>query len=119
MIDIGLDGTGRVIIIKMTGLISEAEIEGCNEELAGTFDQETLHLVLLDWQDLEGWERGAKTAGTRGSLRHWAAVRRVAVIADAKWDDEVIRITDIYRAAEVQRFSPEDREAALAWLNAG
>jgi hypothetical protein len=119
MIDVGLDAAGRVIVIKMTGLISEAEMEACNEELATTFDQETLHRVLLDWQDLDGWEKGAKTAGTRAGLRHWATVRRVAVIADPKWDDEIIRITDIYRAADVQRFSPEDREAALAWLNAG
>ena len=51
-------------------------------------------------------------------MRHWATIRRIAVIADAKWDDEILRIADIYRAADVHRFSPEKREAALSWLNA-
>lgn len=119
MIDIGLNGAGRVIVIKMTGLINEAEIDGCNEEFLATFERETLYRLLFDWQDLEGWEKGARIAGTSAGLRHWATIRRVAVIADAKWDDEILRITDIYRAADVQRFSPEEREAALAWLNAG
>jgi hypothetical protein len=118
MIDIGLDGAGRVIVIKMTGLISEAEIDGCNEEFATTLESEKLHRVLFDWQDLEGWEKGARTAGTWGGMRHWATIRRVAVIADPKWDDEILRIADIYRAADVQRFSPDKREAALSWLNA-
>jgi hypothetical protein len=119
MIDIGVDGAGRVIVIKMTGLISEAEIDASNEEFADIFESETLHRVLLDWQDLQGWEKGAKTAGTWASMRHWANVRRVAIIADPKWEDEILRIADIYRAADVQRFSPGQREAALAWLNAG
>lgn len=119
MIEIGLDGAGRVIVIKMTGLISEAEIDGCNEEFVDAFENETQRRLLLDWQELKGWEKGAKTAGTWVGMRHWATIRRVAVVADAKWDEEILRIADIYRAAEVQRFSPQKREAALAWLNAG
>jgi hypothetical protein len=116
MIDIGVDGAGRVVVIKMTGLISEAEIVASTEELTDTFESETLHRVLLDWQDLEGWEKGAKIAGTWAGMRHWANIRQVAVIADTKWEDEILRIADIYRAADVRRFPPEQREAALAWL---
>ena len=110
MIDIGLDTAGRVIVIKLTGFISEADIDRCNEKFAVTFDRETLHRVLLDWQGLEGWEKGAKAASTWAGMRHWATIRRLAVIADEEWGEETLRIADIYRAAEVERFR---RNAAM------
>jgi stage II sporulation SpoAA-like protein len=46
-------------------------------------------------------------------------VGRVAVIADEKWADEVLRITDIFKAATVRRFAPSERTAAFAWIREG
>jgi hypothetical protein len=52
-------------------------------------------------------------------MRHWATVRRLAILAEDRWDDEKLRIADIYRAADVSRFPPHQRAEALTWLNAG
>ena len=42
-----------------------------------------------------------------------------AIIAEEKWADEVLRITDIFRAATVRRFPPSQRQEALDWLREG
>ena len=41
---------------------------------------------------------------------------RVAIIADAKWADEVMRVTDIYKAANVRQFAPDKRAMAFDWV---
>lgn len=119
MIEIVPDPGGQLIAIRMAGLISEDDIDACNDKLETVFGSENLHKVLLDWERLEGWEKGAKSVGTWFGMRHWATVARLAILADDQWEDEKLRIADIYRAADVSRFPTHQRAQAIAWLNAG
>jgi hypothetical protein len=61
---------------------------------------------------------GARSA-FRGHLVRAAlaclVVGRVAIIADEKWADEIVRITDIYKGANVRQFAPEKRALAFDW----
>jgi hypothetical protein len=118
MIEVVPDPGDQLIAIRMSGLITEADIDACNDRLDAVFGAEQLYRVLLDWEGLEGWEKGAKSVGTWFGMRHWATVRRLAILADERWEDERLRIADIYRAAEVSRFPPARRAEAVAWLNA-
>lgn len=119
MIEVAPDPDGQLISIRMSGMITEADIDGCNEKLAGFTGLENLYKVLVDWERLEGWEKGAKSVGTWFGMRHWATVRRLAIVADDRWADETLRLADIYRAADVSRFPPARRADALRWLDAG
>lgn len=104
-----------VVILKASGVISEAQIDDCVDRLDPALSGVKTTSLVLDWEHLEGWEAGAKTAGTLVGLRSWAGIRRVALIADDRWADETLRIADIYKAACVRRFAPADRDHALAW----
>lgn len=108
---------GNLLAIKMSGTILEEDYERCLAEAESMLDRERVEHLLLDWEHLQGWAPGARSAGTWFGMQHRALVGRVAVIADEKWADEVVRVTDIHRAAEVRRFSPADRAAAFAWIS--
>ena len=108
----------RVIALKMTNMISAAEIDRCAEAIGPLLDDERRDFILLDWSELEGWEVGAKSVGTQFGMKSWASVVRIAIVAEPKWEDEQARIADVFRAATVRRFPPSQRDKAIAWLTA-
>ncbi len=116
MIEVQTEDNGRRVVVQMSGLITESEIDHCSDLLAESVGAASAQTVLLDWTELQGWAKGAKTVGTWVGMRHWGGVRRVAVLADAAWEDETLRIADIYKVAEVRRFPAAERADAIAWL---
>lgn len=125
MIKMNVNETDRILVIEMRGMISEADIDGAIDALQARYPQVGVHLrggerggfsMLVDWQDLEGWEKGAKTLGTLTSKTIGDAVRRVAVIAGAQFADEQPRIADVAPTAKVRFFLPDHCHEALAWL---
>lgn len=116
MIEILPETAGNVIAIKLSGMVSEADFDVCSSELAPLVEAERTNRVLLDWSSLDGWETGAKSVGTWFGMHHWATIHRIAILAERKWDDERQRIADIFKAAVVRRFSPQERDTALEWL---
>lgn len=117
MIEILPETAGNLIAIKLSGMVSESDFDASASEIAPIVEDERTKLVLVDWSDLEGWEPGAKSVGTWFGMHHWATIHRIAILADQKWDDERQRIADIFKAAVVRRFSPQERASALEWLN--
>lgn len=124
MITFKADEANRILTIEMVGMITEADIDAAVDQLEAEFPAVGVHVrgagqpfdVLSDWERLEGWEKGAKTLGTVTSKLISEAVRKHAVIADARWAGEQPRLADIAKRAEVRFFPPEERAAAMAWL---
>lgn len=116
MIELLPESQGNLIAIKMSGIVTEADQDASFEDAEAIFDQEKIEIVLLDWEHLEGWDKGARSAGTWFGMHHRALIARVAIIGDDRWADETLRITDIFKASAVRRFVPADRAEALRWL---
>jgi SpoIIAA-like len=107
---------GNLVAIKMSGTVTEDDQDRYFEQAEQILDQEKVEHLLMDWADLEGWAKGARSAGTWFGMHHRALVGRVAIIADEKWADETLRITDIFHSATVRRFPPAERQRAYAWI---
>ena len=125
MINLKVNDADRILIVEMTGMISEADIDGAIDTLQAQYPAVGVHLrggerggfsMLVDWQDLEGWEKGAKTLGTVTTKTLGDAVRKIAVLAGGQFVDEQPRLADIAKQAEVRFIAPGQRENALAWL---
>ena len=125
MINFKVNDADRILFIEMKGMISEADIDSAINALQAQYPAVGVHLrggerggfrMLVDWQDLEGWEKGAKTLGTVTTKTVGDAIRKIAVIADAQFDDEQPRLMDVAPRAIVRFFPPRRREDALAWL---
>jgi SpoIIAA-like len=125
MINLKVNDADRILIIEMKGMISEADIDAAIDALQAQYPAVGVHLrggerggfsMLVDWQDLEGWEKGAKTLGTLTTKTIGDAVRKIAVIAGAPFADEQPRLSDVAKRAEVRFFAPGRGEDALAWL---
>src|SRR5512132_3202103 len=116
MIQLLPETRGNLIAVKMSDTITEEDFGRYFVEADAIFDRERVEHLVFDWEQLKGWAPGARSVGTWFGMHNRAMVGRVAVIADEKWADEVLRITDIFKAATVRRFAPSERGAAFAWI---
>ncbi|MGZ9071814.1 MAG: STAS/SEC14 domain-containing protein [Rhodoplanes sp.] len=125
MINLQVNNADRILIVEMKGMISEADIDAAIDELQAQYPAVGVHLrggerggfsILVNWQDLEGWQKGAKTIGTLTTKTIGDAVRKIAVIAGAEFADEQPRLADVAKQAVVRFFAPGRGEDALAWL---
>jgi hypothetical protein len=125
MIKLKVNDADRILIIQAIGMISEADVDGAIDTLQQEYPAVGVHVrggegggfsVLADARDLEGWETGAKTLGTMTIKMIGDAVRKIAVVADQRFADEVPRLADTAPRASVRLFRPEQREDAEAWL---
>lgn len=127
MIELKFDDGNRILTIEFHGTIGETDLDAAMDALQARYPQVGVHVsggerggycMLLDWENLEGWEKGAKTVGTMIGKLIGDAVRKAAVIAESKWSDEQPRLADIAKNAKVRFFAPQQRAQARAWLDA-
>jgi stage II sporulation SpoAA-like protein len=123
---IAVEVEGGTIVITMIGIVSDADwdaaVSALDEKLGRTA---SVHLtsaafaklhVLMDWTQLEGWEKGARSTCTWFCMGNQDMIDRLAVIGDDRWRDEKERLIDIYKNAQINFYSPERREHAERWL---
>lgn len=119
MIDFLPETGGNVIALRMSGTVTEEDQDRSFADMEGKLAAEKIEHLLLDWSQLEGWEKGARSTGTWFGMHHRALIGRVAIVADDRWEDEALRVADILIAATVRRFPPAERRAALDWIRQG
>jgi hypothetical protein len=123
---IGVEVEGGTIVITMTGIVSDADwdaaVSALEEKLGG---QASVHFtsvkspkfrVLMDWENLEGWEKGARSTCTWFCMGNQGMIDRLAVIGEDRWRDETERLVDIYKSAQINFYSPVQRGHAVNWL---
>ena len=110
------ESDGIVVTFKAIGMLSDSDYDSLDKDMDALVSEHPFVRVLVDWEKLEGWEPGAKTASTWFGHVHNELIQRMAIVADRKWNDEVNRIRDVVAPTEVRAFAPSKRDAAMAWL---
>ena len=118
--------TKTLITLRMIGIVTDEDWDRTalvfQQSLGAIFGlhirrQESGELlVLMDWENLQGWQSGARTACTMFCMGYQDLVRRIAIVGPETWKDDGERLTDIYKNAQVRFFPTPEREAALTWL---
>lgn len=119
MLTILPESGGTFLSLKATGVLTIADQEALFPPLEDAVSSETGHFsVLVDLADLQEIEKGARSEALWFDMRYWPRVERIALVCGEAWSDEVERTADIYKAAQVKRFAPDQIDTARAWLKA-
>ena len=110
------EGDSIVVIFKAIGTLSDRDYDSLSEAFDAITAKHAYVRVLVDWEKLEGWDEGAKTASSWFGRSHHDRIQRMAIVADDKWNDEFSRVKDNVAPTEVRAFAPSKRGAAMAWL---
>lgn len=116
MLQVMPESEGIIVGIKASGIISEADKEALVARLTELLDSRERYRLLYDWEALDGWEKGARSANVSFLMSHRGLVERVAVVCADRLADDVERLRDLYKYSEVRHFTPDQREAAWVWL---
>jgi hypothetical protein len=109
----------NIVAFKATGIltvIDEDSITPTLEDMFESLSEKQRMRAFVDYEGLKGFEPGVKTAGLSFELRHRAQVERIAFVCGKNLQDEVDRMADIFKVAEVRRFDPASRDDAWNWL---
>jgi hypothetical protein len=110
---------GNIVAIKATGVLTVIDEDGITPRLEDIFEslaEKKRMRVFVDYEGLESFEPGVKSAGLSFELRHRGLVERIAFVCARDLQDEVNRMADIFKTAEVRRFDPAQRNDAWIWL---
>lgn len=110
------ESDGIVVTFRAIGILSDGDYDSLSDDMEAIMGQHPFVRVLVDWEKLEGWEPGARAASTWFGHVHNERMQRMAILADARWKDEVERIRDVVAPTEVRAFKPSKRDAAMKWL---
>jgi hypothetical protein len=116
MIEVLPETSRGLIALKLVGTVTEDDMDQAFAKMEDVVVDQMMSRLLLDWSELEDWAKGARSVGTWFGMHHWATVQRIAIVAGSRWEDERLRIVDIFKAATVRRFDPNEREDAFAWI---
>ena len=119
MLELLPETRGSIVALKAAGVLTVVDEKGITprlEDIFASLSEKQRVRAFIDYEALQGFEPGVKTAGLSFELRHRAQVERMAFVCSKDLQDEVDRMADIFKAAEVRRFDPACRDAAWTWL---
>lgn len=124
---ISVEVADALIVVEMSGTISDEDWDAAVLELDEKLGaQASVHLtledapklkMLMDWENLDGWEKGTRSTCTWFCMGNQDMIDRLAVICDDRWRDETDRLVDIYKNAQINVYTTSQRDLAAKWLN--
>ncbi len=117
MMELLSESQGGFLSVRIAGLVTDEDFQAIAPEFERAIAATDKPINgLIDWSELEGWDDAAAADTFMLRIKVRSRIRRVAILADAKWRDEVASLADIISEAEVRQFPTSARESALAWL---
>ena len=111
--------SGRVLTMKVSGKLTQAELAAVQQAAGETMGKEGRWRVLVLTENFTGWERGGDWGGLAFQAAHDASIERMAIVGDRKWEDLALMFTAKgLRAFPIEYFEPAQLAAARAWLAA-
>jgi hypothetical protein len=111
----------KILILTPDGPLEAADFERLAKEV-DPFIAATGNLagVMVTTKSFPGWDSfGAVVSHLRFVADHHRRIKRVAAVTDSGFLKIMPRIADHFVEAEVRHFDFDERDQALAWLEAG
>ncbi len=106
----------HIIGIKAEGVLTDADYKKFLPELEQSINNQGPVSAYVDMVDFEGWEAKAAWDDLKFGIAHDLDFDRIAVVGDSKWQQWMIKVSNIFFAADMRYFSAADQQQALDWL---
>ena len=109
---------GHLHVVRIGGIVSKGTIDKIQAEARRDIEKGVEEIkVLVVLQDFRGWERGDAWADIDFFATYGDRITRIAVLGEAKWEEETLLFLAAgRRKGEVRYFPPDAEAAARAWL---
>ena len=110
----------RILVVRPVDRLSEADFLALAEEVDPLFDApEGVRGLLIEAPAFPGWDSFAGfLAHMRFVKEHQRQLKRVAVVTDIAMAAALPPIAQLFLSAQIQHFAADQRDEALAWIDA-
>ena len=117
MFEILPQSEGANIAVKASGIISESDYDAFRSEFERRCQDVLRFRLLLDWEQLEGWDEGAIAVRFAERIIHRMRCERLAILSDdPRRSGDIEFLQGILISKDLRVFPPTERDAAWTWL---
>lgn len=108
----------HVVVLRPEGALTAGDFQQLTRDVdAYLAKYARIRGVMVEATEFPGWDSFAALSGHMRFIRnHHRLIQRVAVVSDAPFAKLGPAIARHFISAQVRRFDPSEREAAMAWL---
>jgi hypothetical protein len=116
-----VDISGRVLTIKVSGLLTQPQLAASQWAAGEAMDKlggKARLLILVE--NFEGVAKEGDWGDVSFQMQYDDKLERIAIVSDPKWRDASLLFTgEGVRRVTIRHFLPEELEQARAWADAG
>ncbi len=110
--------TGKVVVLVVRGKLSKEDYELFVPQLDWLIEKNGSISLLVELIDFQGWTLGALWADTRFAFKHFADIRKLAVVGEGKqWERGMTTFIKPFTKADVRYFETFEKDTAMKWLS--
>ena len=114
-----IDVFDGVLTVKVTGQLTEPEVNAAQSRVAGIIRALGKVRILIRAEEFAGWEKGGKWNDFSFQEQNDPYIEKMAIVGDRRWEDLALAFTASFvRPFPVEYFSSAELAAARAWLAA-
>lgn len=106
----------NIVGFRLGDTLTEDDYDGFVSELRNELEAHTTTRLVLDIDDVDGWEPEEQWEEMALDIRHVQDLDKVAVIGDDVWEPLMDKIELLFPMSQIQTYAEEDREEAMAWI---
>jgi hypothetical protein len=108
---------GELLVVRITGLLRKPELDAIQARGKAEWESGSRVLVLVIVEGFLGWDRGGDWGDMSFSAVYGQRIDKIAIVAEPKWEAQLLMFTGAGLRRTPVRFFPPDQEVrARAWL---
>lgn len=108
---------GKVLSVRASGKLTKEDYEHFVPATEARIKEGKLR-ILFEMHDFHGWEMSALWEDIKFDIKHFNDIERLAMIGNSKWEKGMAVFCKPFTTAKVQYFDEDQRDEALAWVQA-
>jgi SpoIIAA-like len=107
---------GTLLEVHLTGTLVKQDYETLVPAVERLAQHHRTINMLVTMHDFHGWTVGALWEDTKFALHHFRDVKRLAMVGETKWQEELTKFFRPFTTAPVRYFESSQAPEALDWL---
>src|SRR5262245_59708626 len=113
-----IDASGKLLQIKIRGLLQKADHERMIQIAKVANAREGIIRALMLAEGFEGWERHVEWGDVSFMMGDGQHIEKMAIVGDEKWRDDALAFTAKgFRPTAIEFFPTSRLHEARTWLN--
>lgn len=116
MLTIRLETDETLLVLEVSGKISEQDLKQLDPELHRRKDVSGDSRLVMFMDNFDGYESlEAVWTDLKMDMAHKDDFKKIAIIGDDHWERGLSKLADMISDGEVKFFTEEDKAEAMAW----